>query len=589
MRISTKLWHVQGKDLQEVQCEALKDEQRLVDWLIKGARNHTESALMVVNHKPDAAIRVNKHSQHRSASPQSSAIAFQETKTQAERGDAAAQAALGFMYELGMDAPVDRGEAVKWYRKAAEQGNTRAQLNLAQIAALGFMRGPGVEGHANAAEAVEWHRKEADDGNARAQFNLGQMYEWGNGVPQGFAEAVKWYRKAAEQGEAAAQYKLGLCYCNGQGVPQSTALAVKWWVNAAEQGEAAAQYKLGLCYCNGQGVKQDYGQAVKWYRQAAEQGDAMAQGKLGDAYYIGVGVAISHEEAFKWYREAAEQGEATAQRHLGIMYGLGQGVPQDNIEAYKWYTLAAAQHDTSAIRGRDTLSSSLTPAQITEGQRLSQEFIARKNGGASYRGNGQDAVLAGPLVEDQRVNPPQPFEAPGGKAILGFDVLLIGRQVKTANCGRIDLLAIDDHANILVLELQRDKTPNEIMAQTLDHAAWVKDLTYEQIEIITKDFAGKPLPQAFSDHFGLPLPQTVNARHSMVILASELDDSSERVVRYLATQHHVPMHVLFVALFKTASGEFLGSEWLNQYDAPQKQNGRPVFAKVLSQRFSVQL
>ena len=114
------------------------------------------------------------------------------------------------------------------------------------------------------------------------------------------------------------------------------------------------------------------------------------------------------------------------------------------------------------------------------------------------------------------------------KSILGIDVLLIGRQVKTANGGRIDLLAIDGQANLVVLELKRDKAPHEIVAQTLDHASWVKDLTYEQIEIITKGFTGKPLPQAFSDHYGVSIPKTINARHSMVILADRA------ILRYLS-------------------------------------------------------
>jgi RecB family endonuclease NucS len=59
-------------------------------------------------------------------------------------------------------------------------------------------------------------------------------------------------------------------------------------------------------------------------------------------------------------------------------------------------------------------------------------------------------------------------------SILGIDVLLVGRQVTTANRGRIDLLAIDDEANLVVLELKRDKTPREIVAQALDYASWVK-------------------------------------------------------------------------------------------------------------------
>ena len=49
------------------------------------------------------------------------------------------------------------------------------------------------------AEAVKWYRKAAEQGNAYAQFNLGNAYYNGNGVEQDYAEAVKWYQKAAEQ------------------------------------------------------------------------------------------------------------------------------------------------------------------------------------------------------------------------------------------------------------------------------------------------------------------------------------------------------------------------------------------------------
>ncbi|MQN44566.1 tetratricopeptide repeat protein, partial [Segatella copri] len=49
-------------------------------------------------------------------------------------------------------------------------------------------------------EAVKWYRKSADQGDSAAQFNLGCCYENGQGVPQCYDEAIKWYRKSAEQG-----------------------------------------------------------------------------------------------------------------------------------------------------------------------------------------------------------------------------------------------------------------------------------------------------------------------------------------------------------------------------------------------------
>ena len=62
----------------------------------------------------------------------------------------------------------------------------------------------------NDVEAVKWFRKAAEQNYARAQYNLGVCYAKGQGVAKDEAEAVKWYRKAAEQNYAEAQCNLGV-------------------------------------------------------------------------------------------------------------------------------------------------------------------------------------------------------------------------------------------------------------------------------------------------------------------------------------------------------------------------------------------
>ena len=49
-------------------------------------------------------------------------------------------------------------------------------------------------------EAVKWFRKAAEQGIAEAQFQLGNCYFNGEGVREDKTEALKWFRKAAEQG-----------------------------------------------------------------------------------------------------------------------------------------------------------------------------------------------------------------------------------------------------------------------------------------------------------------------------------------------------------------------------------------------------
>ena len=51
-------------------------------------------------------------------------------------------------------------------------------------------------------QAVKWYTKAAEQGNAEAQYNLALVYANGQGVPQDYKQAAKWYTKAAEQGNA---------------------------------------------------------------------------------------------------------------------------------------------------------------------------------------------------------------------------------------------------------------------------------------------------------------------------------------------------------------------------------------------------
>lgn len=56
----------------------------------------------------------------------------------AERGDAAAQSYLGFMFETGRGVPQNYTEAAMWYRRAAEQGDSLAQYSLGLLYDKGF-------------------------------------------------------------------------------------------------------------------------------------------------------------------------------------------------------------------------------------------------------------------------------------------------------------------------------------------------------------------------------------------------------------------------------------------------------------------
>jgi TPR repeat protein len=76
----------------------------------------------------------------------------------------------------------------------------------------------------------------------------------------------------------------------------------------------------------------------------------------------------------KWLRKAADQGDAHAQNNLGFLYATGRGVPQDYIQAHMWFNLAGAQGDTDAINNRDLVAAKMTPAQLSEAQKLARQW-----------------------------------------------------------------------------------------------------------------------------------------------------------------------------------------------------------------------
>ena len=88
----------------------------------------------------------------------------------------------------------------------------------------------------NYAEALKWYRKAADQGLAEAQYALAEMYHKGYGVPVDVSQAMTWYRKAADQGNVLAQYSLGWIFYTGEIVSRDYTMAHKLFDLAASQG-----------------------------------------------------------------------------------------------------------------------------------------------------------------------------------------------------------------------------------------------------------------------------------------------------------------------------------------------------------------
>ena len=156
-------------------------------------------------------------------------------------------------------------------------------------------------------------------------------------------------------------------------------------------------------------------------------------------------------------------------------------------------------------------------------------------------------------------------------SMLHPDWMLIGRQVRTASGGIIDLLAIAPDGSLVVIELKQGRTPRDVVAQAIDYASWAKDLTATELGPIYQKFKGAnaDLWDDFKTRFSsVPDEDAVNESHQIVIVASELDASTERIVTYL-NERDIAINTLFFQIFNLGEQQIITRHW--QVDPTETQ------------------
>lgn len=151
-------------------------------------------------------------------------------------------------------------------------------------------------------------------------------------------------------------------------------------------------------------------------------------------------------------------------------------------------------------------------------------------------------------------------------SLLGERLLVIGSEVITPYGARLDLLAIDADGNLHVLELKRDKTPREVVAQVLEYGAWVTDISRDEIIDIAGRHLDQPFEAAFEEVFDSAPPDELNGGDlHLTIVAAELDASSERIVTYLRG-FDVPVNAVFFSYLEDDGRRYLARSWLAASD-----------------------
>ncbi len=153
-------------------------------------------------------------------------------------------------------------------------------------------------------------------------------------------------------------------------------------------------------------------------------------------------------------------------------------------------------------------------------------------------------------------------------SILSPNLAVIGSQVVTPYGKKIDILAINSVGELIVIELKRDKTYREVIAQVLDYATWIKDLDYNELNNILNKYGKSEhtdIEELFTDIFQKDSEEVeFNSDHKMIIVGSDIDDSTVRIINYLAKEpYSVNINAVNFNYFKDADGhEFLAQAFI---------------------------
>lgn len=196
-----------------------------------------------------------------------------------------------------------------------------ANGNLAAIKFLARFYFRYSNGYYSLKQAKFWYAKAANMGDSGAQLALARLYmsispnEAGIDAQPDYTKALYWYKKVVVYDKPYAQYELAKLYIDGRGGEKNPAEAMVFLRKAADKNIFNAQMDLAKAYKVGVITKQDYPKALELFK------------KLATSTYSGDG---NRYEAF--YNTAMSVAE---------IYENGLGVPLDKVQAFIWYSLVS--------------------------------------------------------------------------------------------------------------------------------------------------------------------------------------------------------------------------------------------------------
>ena len=146
------------------------------------------------------------------------------------------------------------------------------------------------------------------------------------------------------------------------------------------------------------------------------------------------------------------------------------------------------------------------------------------------------------LLEDTLVSRPD---------LLLEDLVLVGRQTPTEG-GPLDLLGVDGDGRLIVFELKRGKLSRDAVAQVLDYTSYLDSMSMDKLaEHISQNSGKHSIDKIddFTDWYsqqGFENSESLESLKplSMVLVGLGVDDTTERMVRFLAENSGMDISLL---------------------------------------------
>ena len=248
----------------------------------------------------------------------------------AHSGVADAQYKLAMMYHNGTDVLPDEDLSALWMKRAAEQGNTLAQVRYADM----LMQTGSLS---DAENALNFYKSAANAGNEEARLKISSLSRQG-GLNQDLETVKDVFRQLAERGDPLDMYRYADLLMKTAWSDGDRTKAFEWFVKASDAGNAEAMHSAALLLRDGKGVAKDVNECILYLEKAANLGLQRSQLLLGDLYYEGKIIEKDDSKAIRWYEMAATTGNPRAQYMTATMYRDGLGTNQNTGKADEWFT-----------------------------------------------------------------------------------------------------------------------------------------------------------------------------------------------------------------------------------------------------------